>query len=102
MEKKFKLPISGDTYVDFKAFYVNNNDGIGCRSVHEIKADKVTERCMSVPWTTRGNGLILLVYGETTDEECYLTIGFHKGEVFLNAYKKEIKQIPIEQMIEKA
>lgn len=102
MEKKFKLPISGDTYVDFKAFYVNNNDGIGCRSVYEIKADKVTERRMSIPWATRGNGLILLVYGETTDEECYLTIGFHKGEVFLNAYKQEIKQIPIEQFIEKA
>ena len=74
MEKKFKLPISGDTYVDFEAFHVDNHDGIGCRSVYEIKADKVTERCMSVPWTTRGNGLVLRVYGETTDEECYLTI----------------------------
>lgn len=102
MEKKFKLPISGDTYVDFEAFHVDNHDGIGRRSVYEIKADKVTERCMRVPWTTRGDGLILRVYGETTDEECYLTIGFHKGEVFLNAYKQEIKQIPIEQIIEKA
>ena len=59
MEKKFKLPISGDTYVDCEVFHVDNNDGVGCRSVYEIKADKVARRCMSVPWATRGNGLIL-------------------------------------------
>ena len=103
MDKKFKLPMSKDTYIDFKPFYVDSL-GDGRHFIYEMKRENTTpsQHCISVPWPTRGDGLILHLVGETTQEECYLTIGFHKGEVFLNAYKPDFKSIPFEQILEDA
>lgn len=102
MRKMIKLPVSREEYATFKVFMVNNHDGLSgaIREDREaVPSENTTDACVGVPWSTRGDGIIIKINAETENEECYLTVGFHKGQIFIEAYKQTIEEIPVDDIL---